>query len=74
MVSGTERLVKPDPRIFSLLMERYELAADELVFIDDNPGNAQAAAALGWHGIHFINPTALRADLAALGFPITSSG
>ena len=37
------------------------------VFIDDNPRNAQAASALGIHGIHFRSPEALRRELEALG-------
>lgn len=74
LVSGAERLIKPDPRIFSLLTERYGLRADELVFVDDNLGNAEAATALGWHGIHFVSPGALRAELAALGFPLAMAG
>jgi 2-haloacid dehalogenase len=70
VVSGAERLVKPDPRIFTLLMERHRLRAEQLVFIDDNPRNAEAAAALGMHAIHFVSPPRLRAELAALGLPV----
>jgi len=53
VVSGAEGVVKPDPRIFRILLERYGIAPEESVFIDDNPANAAAAAALGMHGIHF---------------------
>ncbi len=67
VVSGDEKLIKPDPRIFRLLLDRYGLAAKDCVFIDDNPKNAAAAQALGIHGIHFRDPAALRADLRALG-------
>ncbi len=67
VVSGEERLVKPDPRIYRLLMERYELRPEELVYVDDNARNTEAAAALGLHGIHFTGPEALRAELVALG-------
>jgi 2-haloacid dehalogenase len=67
VVSGEERVIKPDPAIFRILLERYRIAPDEAVFIDDNPGNAEAAAALGIHGIHFRSPALLRRELQALG-------
>ncbi len=67
VVSGQEKLIKPDPRIYRLLVERHGLRPEELVYIDDNPGNAAAATALGMHGIHFTGPDALRAELVSLG-------
>ncbi len=67
VVSGEERLLKPDPRIYRVLMERYGLRPEELVYVDDNVRNAEAATALGLHGIHFTGPDALRGELAALG-------
>lgn len=67
VLSGAEGCMKPDERIFRILLDRYGLAADETVFIDDNPKNARAASALGIHGIHFQSPAELRRDLAALG-------
>jgi 2-haloacid dehalogenase len=66
VVSGHEGCMKPDERIFRILLARYGLAADETVFIDDNPKNARAASALGIHGIHFQSPEKLRDELAAL--------
>lgn len=66
VVSGEEGVIKPDPRIFRILLDRYRIAAEEAVFIDDNPANAAAAAALGIHGIHFRSPEQLRRELAAL--------
>ena len=66
VVSGDEGVIKPDLRIFRILLERYAIAAEEAVFIDDNPENAEAAAALGIHGIHFQSPEFLRRELVAL--------
>lgn len=66
VVSGRERLIKPDRRIYRLLLERYAIPAPEAVYIDDNPRNAEAAAALGMRGIHFTDPPALRRELEAL--------
>jgi len=67
VVSGEEGVIKPDPRIFAILLERYRIAPGEAVFIDDNPANAAAAHALGIHGIHFRSPELLRRELEKLG-------
>jgi 2-haloacid dehalogenase len=67
VVSGQEKMVKPDPRLFRLLLERYAIMPETAVFIDDNARNVAAATALGLHGIHFTNPTALRHELMAVG-------
>jgi len=66
VVSGDEGVIKPDPRIFRILLDRYAIAPDEAVFVDDNPRNAEAAAALGIHGIHFRSPEQLQEELRAL--------
>jgi 2-haloacid dehalogenase len=67
VVSGAEGMIKPDPRLYARLLERYRIAAERAVFIDDNRPNVDAAAALGIHGIHFQSPAQLRGDLSALG-------
>ncbi len=67
VVSGEEGVIKPDPKIFRVLLDRYRIAPEEAVFVDDNPANAAAAHALGIHGIHFRSPQLLRDELKALG-------
>lgn len=67
VVSGDEKLLKPDPAIYALALERFGLAPGEAVFIDDVPANAEAATRAGIQGIHFTGAHALRADLAGLG-------
>jgi 2-haloacid dehalogenase len=67
VVSGQEKMVKPDPRLFRLLLERYAIIPETAVFIDDSARNVASAIALGIHGICFTNPTALRRELMALG-------
>jgi 2-haloacid dehalogenase len=67
VVSGHEKVIKPDPRIYRILLERYGVAAEDAVYIDDNPKNAIAASQLGIHGIHFTDPPALRRELTAIG-------
>jgi 2-haloacid dehalogenase len=67
LVSGEEKLVKPDPRIFHLLIERTGLVPQRTVFIDDSQKNADAAASLGFQAIRFTDADALRARLAEIG-------
>jgi putative hydrolase of the HAD superfamily len=57
--SGDVRLCKPDPAIYQMLQNRYQLAAESVVFIDDLLTNVQAAHALGWRGIHLTQPQTL---------------
>jgi 2-haloacid dehalogenase len=67
LVSGEERLIKPDPRIFALLLERIGHPAQACVFIDDNAHNIAAAAALGLDAIRFEDPPQLRLELVRRG-------
>ena len=60
VVSGAEGLVKPDPRLFQVLLDRYQLKADECLFIDDNPDNVAAAKGMGMLGIVFNGAEDLR--------------
>ena len=50
IVSGLERLVKPDPRIYRVFCERYGLAPESCVFIDDSEPNVISARKIGMHG------------------------
>ena len=70
VVSGDERLIKPDRGIFEVLLARQKLAAEDCIFIDDSPKNVDGASALGFHALHFTTPDALRRDLMALGFRV----
>ena len=63
VVSGDVKLVKPDPAIFRLALDRFGIRADETTFIDDNPDNVEAAKRLGMDGIVFTNAASLRAEL-----------
>jgi len=67
LVSGEHGLIKPDPRIFELLLERIGHRAGDCIYIDDNPKNVEAAAALGFDAIRFDSPEQLRRDLAERG-------
>ena len=63
VVSGAEGLVKPDPRLFQVLLDRYQLKAEECLFIDDNPDNVAAAKGMGMQGIVFNGAEDLRKKL-----------
>jgi 2-haloacid dehalogenase len=67
VISGEVGLIKPDPRIFRMLLERNGIAPETAVYIDDVARNAAAATALGIHGIHFHSPAQLRFELAQVG-------
>jgi len=53
VISAEEKLIKPDPALFQVVLDRYHLAAEEIVFIDDGELNIKAAQSLGMHGVHF---------------------
>ena len=63
-LSYRHHCIKPDVRIYQLLMERYRLNAEECVFFDDNLLNIQNACALGMKGILFENCTLAQREAA----------
>lgn len=67
VVSGEEKLIKPDPKIWHVLLERYSIKAEESVFIDDNAKNIEVAKQLGFQTVHVHPDTDLEAELTALG-------
>ncbi|HWV74306.1 MAG TPA: HAD family phosphatase [Pseudosphingobacterium sp.] len=67
VVSGAERIRKPNPAFYQLLLSRYNLLANECLFIDDNRRNTDAAIKLGIPSITFENPEQLLKELNAHG-------
>lgn len=67
VVSGREGIVKPDPRIFRLLLDRRRLAPERTVVVDDTLPNALGAWAVGLQAVRFTDARALRADLVRRG-------
>ncbi len=63
VVSGDEKMRKPFPEFYKLLLNRYDLQPDESLFIDDNLRNVQAAESLGIPTIHFQSPSQLKTEL-----------
>lgn len=66
VVSGDEKLIKPDPAIYELFLKRNQLAAADCLFIDDSAANARGAEAVGMKTHHFKSPEGLRAELSRL--------
>lgn len=53
VISAQEQLIKPDPKIFELVLQRFDLNAKDVLFIDDSLPNIETAAACGIDGVHF---------------------
>lgn len=66
VVSGEEKLTKPDKRIYHLLLNRYNLKAENTIFIDDSIINIKAAKEIGFHAIRFENSGQLEAELLSI--------
>ena len=67
VISGRERLVKPDPAIYRLLLDRFGLKAGHTLFIDDSAANVAGAQAVGMQTHRFTGAGRLRADLVERG-------
>lgn len=67
VVSGFERVAKPDPAIFELAQSRFGLAPGDMLLIDDNMANIASARSLGWQVHHFRGAESLECDLISRG-------
>ena len=67
LVSGTVRLLKPDPAIYHLALGRFGLRPDQALFVDDRAINVDAALAVGMRAHLFTGADDLRARLEAEG-------
>lgn len=66
IISGEHKLIKPDPAIYQLTLQKIKREAHECLFIDDSPSNIEAARKLGFHTIHFKSPEQLDVELKNL--------
>lgn len=67
VISGLERVTKPDLRIFALLVSRFGLQPAHTLFVDDRQENVDAASRAGFRAVRFVSATRLRDTLVALG-------
>ncbi len=65
--SGRVQLAKPDAAIFRLALDRFGVAAEDSIFLDDHPANVDAARALGLHAVLFENVAQAEAELRTTG-------
>ncbi|MCV6603298.1 MAG: HAD family phosphatase [Cohaesibacter sp.] len=70
VVSGAEGLIKPDPAIYQLCLERNDLEANACLFIDDSLNNIKGAQKVGLQTHHFTSPDLLAEDLRRRGFDV----
>ena len=66
VVSGVEKMKKPDARIYQLTLDRYDVTAENAVFIDDKQENVEAAKKVGIHGILHTGAQQLKNELKQL--------
>lgn len=72
VVSGEEKLKKPDLAIYELILKRYDIDPTKAVFIDDSLRNIKAAQKVGLQTIHFLSPEQLNEEMDMLNILTTS--
>lgn len=70
VVSGTEKMAKPDPAIYRLALDRFGLAAEDTLFIDDRADNIAGAESVGIAGHVFADEANVRLWLRGHGLPV----
>jgi 2-haloacid dehalogenase len=67
VVSGDEKMRKPFPEFYQLIINRFQLQPQTTLFIDDNLRNIKAAEAIGLRTIHYTSPFQLEMQLKEMG-------
>lgn len=67
LISAEVGIVKPDPKIFQLMLDKLKVDPSEAIFIDDHKSNVEAAQALGIYGVWYQGLKKLRQELIELG-------
>jgi 2-haloacid dehalogenase len=70
VVSGEEKLLKPDPEIFHRLLTRCDIVPERAAYVDDSSANVAVAARIGFHARQFVDADRLRRELIAMGVPL----
>lgn len=65
--SGRVQLIKPEPAIFALAAQRFDVAPQDLVFLDDHLPNVWAARTAGWQALHFVDAAQAEQELQRAG-------
>lgn len=69
VISGDEGLVKPDPALYRVLTDRFDVDPVRAAFVDDRPENVEAAAALGFTALLFEGPASVQINAGMRGGP-----
>lgn len=67
ILSYKEKLIKPEPKIYQLLIDRYQLVPEECIFLDDLEANCKVAETFGIHTIQFTTREAAIEKLKEYG-------
>ncbi len=67
IISGEEKVAKPDPRIFAILLGKIQREPWQCIYIDDSKQNIEVALELGFRCIHYQSPGQLDSDLVETG-------
>ena len=67
VVSGNEKIKKPDPRLYKILIDRYSIQPGKSIFVDDTKINVEVAVDLGFQAIHFLSANQLQEELKKWG-------
>lgn len=67
LVSGAEKMKKPDPKFYQLMLDRFDIEPSTTLFTDDNLRNVKAARAVGIPTIHFQSPRQLEEEMKERG-------
>lgn len=67
ILSYQEKVIKPEPEIYQILIDRYNLIPDQCVFMDDKPINCEGAKKAGIHTIVFTTKEEAEKELSKLG-------
>ena len=71
VVSGTEKMMKPDPAIYALAIERFGIDPAGALFIDDVAANVAGAESVGIAGHQFVDAETLERELVERGYLAT---
>ena len=63
VISGEEKMVKPQKEIYQLAIDRFNLIPNETVFIDDNLDNIKTAITLDFKTIHLVDPHQIKSEI-----------
>lgn len=68
LISGEEKMIKPDPKIYYLAIKKFKLEPKKTIFIDDKLENIKAAQLIGFNVIHLLDPSKISEEIKKFSF------